>query len=64
MKKINYVYICVCVWVCAHVCSALGGQKEALDPLELELEVIVGCLMWVWALILGLLEEQLALLTT
>lgn len=24
-----------------------GGQERALDPLELQLKVVVGCLMWV-----------------
>lgn len=29
-----------------HVCSACGGQKRVLDPLELQLQMIVGC-YWV-----------------
>jgi hypothetical protein len=31
-----------------HRCSgALGGQKRASDPLELELQAVVSCLVWV-----------------
>lgn len=38
-----------CVCVCEHMSvDALGGQKRELqDPLELQLQVIGGCLMWV-----------------
>lgn len=34
---LNYIYVCVCV--CLHACvyiGALGGQKKALNFLELE----------------------------
>jgi hypothetical protein len=34
--------VSVCAEVCAH-----RGQKRALDPLVLELQMIVGCMMWV-----------------
>ncbi|ERE88245.1 hypothetical protein H671_1g3204 [Cricetulus griseus] len=45
--------------------SALGGQKRASDPLDLELqtdscELTCGC----WELNLGLLEKQKVALTT
>ena len=40
----------MCMNVCQHVCvcitwmaNAYGGQKRALDPLELELETVVSC---------------------
>ena len=29
---VNYMYICVCVWLCAHVNRAHGGHKKVLDP--------------------------------
>ena len=36
--------MCVCELVCAHQCSAQGGQiQRVLDPLELELYAIVSC---------------------
>lgn len=41
-----YVCLCVCVYVQGSK-GACRGQKRALDPLELELQVTVGCLMWV-----------------
>lgn len=39
------MHTCVCVCMCAHALSAgaCGGQGP-LDPLELELQVTVGCL--------------------
>lgn len=48
-KKKNYFYLCtgvrlsLCIECCA--CNVCGGQKRAQDPLELELEVTVSCLM-------------------
>lgn len=33
-------------WICAHECSALRGQKEALYLMVLGLLVIASCLMW------------------
>lgn len=36
------LYVCLCT-IC--VSSALRGQKRALDPLELELEVVGSCHM-------------------
>lgn len=63
------IYFCVygrfaCMCVCAtHVCSACGGQKRALDPLELELG---GCKLSCvcWQLNPDPLEKQFVLLTT
>ena len=38
-------FICMCVcYMCA---SAQGGQKRVLDPLDLDLQVAVGSLLWV-----------------
>ena len=43
------MYVCVCVrfaHMCIyalHACNALGGQKRALDPLGLEIQVVVSC---------------------
>lgn len=37
-----FLLSCVCVCVCACV-----GQKRVSDPLELELQVAVSCLIWV-----------------
>ena len=42
-----FIYVCLSVdkqWYYAHVSiSAQRGQKKALDPLELELQVVVNC---------------------
>lgn len=34
-----------CLFIQPHVCSACGGQKGALDPLELKLQMTVSCHM-------------------
>lgn len=39
--------MCVYVWVCACACSTCGGQKEALEPHELELRTVMIYLLWV-----------------
>lgn len=42
-----FFFISVCLCECgAHGCSAQGGQKMASNPLELELQVVGGCLVW------------------
>ena len=45
-----YVCVCVCVyvcmWLCAYECKH-PQRPEALDTLELELQVVVICLMQV-----------------
>lgn len=42
----------MCVPACLYVyhmyAGARGGQKGALDPLGLQLQMLVSCLMWVW----------------
>jgi nuclear pore complex protein Nup62 len=41
--KFMCTYVCLCV--CAHVCSA-SSEKTMLDPLKLEVQVIVGHPTW------------------
>ena len=48
----------VCLHVCAHECSTCSNQRGAIDPLELELKVVVS-----WDPNPKLLLEQQALLT-
>jgi hypothetical protein len=39
------VCVCVCMCECVYVCVYMGncgGQKRELDPLELELQAVVG----------------------
>lgn len=54
---------CLCVCACARVCvfSACGGQKRMSIPLELELLVVVSCLIEM--LNSDPLEQQCMLLT-
>ena len=40
------VYFCLSICV-LHECSGHGRQKSIVDSLELELQVVVSCLMWV-----------------
>lgn len=43
-----YVSVCGCMHV--HVCiGTLGSRKRVLDPMELQLQEGVSCLMWVLA---------------
>lgn len=39
------MYACLYVH---HVSSARGEQKRLFDPLELDSQAVVTCLMWVW----------------
>lgn len=52
-----YVYIlyaCVIVYAYMHThVDACGGQKTALDPLELESQVLMSCPFWVMGTKLG-----------
>ena len=70
-----YVYLCVCVCVCVCIptvyqlwlwvsLKVYGGQKKGLDPMELEIQVIVSYSLWVPETNSGPLEEQQELLTT
>lgn len=48
--KIYFIFIYEYVWcdyVCVHVCEWAWGLKEDMDPLKLELHVVVCCLTWV-----------------
>lgn len=51
--RVSILTACVSVH---HVCSALGGQERAQDPLELELQKTVPSCGW-WGLNTGPLEE-------
>lgn len=42
-----HVYMCVCVIVCYMCVDAKGGPKKVLDPLELDLQVVMSHLKWV-----------------
>lgn len=49
----DYIFL-LCVWVfflhgclCPYPCSAHWGQKRVLEPLELQLQIVVRCLGWV-----------------
>lgn len=41
------VYVCLCECPSPSVCSICRGQRRPLDPLELELKVMLNCLTWV-----------------
>lgn len=43
------MYVCVSAWVCVYHIHAVGcrGQKRVLDALELELQAVVSCPLWV-----------------
>lgn len=44
-SNLKYVKNCgerECAWLCAFKCNAWGSQKRALDPLELELQMVAG----------------------
>ena len=40
-----FLSICVCVHVCAGACGSLKSPEVPLDPLELELQAVMNCLM-------------------
>lgn len=41
------VHVCPCVCVCARACVCPMEVRRGLDRLELKLQVVVSCLMWV-----------------
>lgn len=41
-----HVYMYICMWICAHQCSACKDQKGALDPLKLKFQVFRSSLIW------------------
>lgn len=61
-----FLFILSCVYTCVPVCgyvhSAHRGQSRALDPLQLELQVVVIHPTWVWGPSVGPLEELIVLL--
>lgn len=50
IKAFNLCVMCVCLHVeqSEHGCCAHRGQKRSSEPLEMELQGIVGHLMWAW----------------
>lgn len=71
VNAFSFSFMCVCVSACVYtMCvravvhvKAYGGQKKWLDPLELEIQVIVSYPMWVPETNSAWLEEQQELLT-
>lgn len=55
--------MCVCLHMRSYTECKLLQRPEALDSLELELEMVVSQLMWLWERKLGCVEEQRVLLT-
>lgn len=53
------LYVCFCVWICAHECRCPQGSEEGIGSPELELQVIDSC----WEPNSGLRQEQQALRT-
>lgn len=54
--KIQFIFIlivCIYMWVCTCECSAYRSQREVCDFLELELQAVVSCYMWVLGTDLG-----------
>lgn len=39
--------VCACVPVCVRACACPMEVRRGLDRLELKLQVVVSCLMWV-----------------
>lgn len=51
--------LCVCIGVCYISAGVFGGQKKLLDPLEVELLVVVSHPVWLLATLSeSLLEKQ------
>ena len=42
-----WVHVYVCVYMCVHMYAGTRKQKRAFDPLELEIQAVVSCPMWV-----------------
>lgn len=48
-KKIYFTFVYACVSVGGHMhikAVSYGGQKKVLGALELELQMVVNCLLW------------------
>lgn len=65
-KKKNIIYVSkCCLCLCAHVCAgACRGQQRALRLLQLELKVVVSCIVWRLRMNSSPFQEQRALLTS
>lgn len=42
-----FIYVYMCMSLCMDGCSALWGQKKAMDIVEQEFLIAVSCLTWV-----------------
>lgn len=42
-----FVYVCVCVYLSMNMYMTAGAGRQVLDPLELELKVVMSHLLWV-----------------
>lgn len=45
--KCVYMCICLLMFMCVCRCMCPRGQKKAWDPLDLKLQVVVNCPVWV-----------------
>ena len=48
--KLNFcidLHVCVCMCVCVCVCRGQKSMRMAEEPLEMELQTVVNCLVWV-----------------
>jgi len=55
------VCVCVCVCVCVYPCVYMPRAGEAVDPLCLELQMVVSYPMWVLRIKLWSLERVVEL---
>lgn len=39
--------MCVCSCIYTHMCAGTHRGEKATDPLKLELQLVVSCLIWV-----------------
>ena len=63
-KKCNMLSCLSCIMFVYHLCRfPMEGRDGALDPLRLELQMVMNC-CWVSGLNLGLLEEVPVFLTS
>lgn len=45
---LSYFYVCVCQYVSVHTCAGVyRDQRTVGEPLKLELQADVSCLIWV-----------------
>lgn len=48
-----FLIMCMCAGLCMLSIHALVGHRRPLDPLELKVQVVVYCLIWVQGIELG-----------